>query len=264
MRSKPTPLNARTVPKTLAANYCREVGQQLRYLATWLPQTPIAIGDIGELRDGVFEKVGSLRDRGIAFETQRTIAQARIRYVSETGVSMYYKAAGHTPPLGCSLQQNEAGCVVRFSKANAIFFEATGCAMTSIAGLRSLYARVLSDFMAGEWNARQFVVTEVVEATAATILIGGSTGGTVELFGSAELSSGSSLANATLGLGTRRSDGMATEIVAVASLTPLFRACGVRRKLWGNPAIEHKNVGGVGSGASEWTVSELDYDEIAV
>ena len=37
--------------------YTKELNQQFGYLATWLPGTPLALGDIGILRNNEFTKI---------------------------------------------------------------------------------------------------------------------------------------------------------------------------------------------------------------
>ena len=249
----------------LAARYTTEIAQQLRYLATWLPQTVIAVGDIGTVRNGIFERVDTLEQRRIKFAALATPVEARIRYVSETGVSTQFKASGHAPAAGSLLRSEDAGCSIEFANGNTIFFEANNCTVTSIVDRRALYAEILSAFRAGCWPRTEFVVTEVLSADSATILIGGSAGGLVELSASAPMDTDGPL-SAELGLRTVRSKGMATEIVATGGLTPLFRAGGIRRRLFGHEAgqlFAPDDDSASNFEKSEWIASELTSNEIA-
>jgi hypothetical protein len=43
-----------------AEQYAAEIRKELGYLAAWTPGTPITVGTIGTLDDGVFEPRGNL------------------------------------------------------------------------------------------------------------------------------------------------------------------------------------------------------------
>lgn len=50
--------------------YAKEMHDHFTYFPTWLPSATISLGDVGTLKDGIFEKSGSLKDFGITHVEQ--------------------------------------------------------------------------------------------------------------------------------------------------------------------------------------------------
>jgi len=219
--------------------YTNELKKQFGYLATWLPGTPIALGDIGKMDDNVFTKISNLSDLGISFETQQDDTPSDIEHNSQGAVSVSFKAAGSAAPPGSSLGEVDAGISVSFSKENAILFKANGTTSPSIKNQISLGQEILKRYDAGDWDKSWVVVTEVVNANSATILISGSADSKIELKakGSVEVVK-IDIADADLGLETTTSKDLSTKILAEKSLTPLFKVSKVQKKFFKDPGFE--------------------------
>ena len=203
------------------------------YTATWLPTTKVELGDVGILSKHGFQARSKLSQFDIEFDAKHAQSKGDISYKSSDSVHLEVKVAGGAPIPGSALQTVDAGLVIRFDKASGVVFQAHECRSLAIADLRSLEARVIKLWKNSRWSIDNVIVTEVVKASTTTVLISGSAGAVVELRTAAEIApSAIALANVNAGFSLARESQMATSIIASGSLTPLFRAVAVRRRLF--------------------------------
>jgi hypothetical protein len=218
--------------------YTRELFDKFSYLAAWLPGVPLRVGDVGVVRDGLFQRVSSLESLGFAFAVRQDHADARLDYASRGAVSVSFKAAGAIPPVGSVLARASAGVVIRMNRENAVLFQVLGASFPSMEDQVALEHEVRRRHAAGEWITEHLVVTEVVQARAATILIASSSDARIELSARGSLDTGGvSIADLDAGFKIAHLRGMHTRIVASDGLTPLFRAKRLRSRLFAGPVF---------------------------
>lgn len=218
--------------------YTRELFDKFSYLAAWLPGVPVRLGDVGIIRDGHFQRVSSLENLGFTFAVRQDHAAAQLDYASRGAVSISFKAAGAIPPQGSVLARASAGVVIRMNRGNSLLFQVLGASFPSIEDQLSLEHEIRRRHAVGEWNTDHLVVTEVLQAGAAAILIASSSDARVELSARGNLSAGSiSIADLDAGFEVAYSRGMHTRIVASAGLTPLFRARRLRSRFFAGPVF---------------------------
>jgi hypothetical protein len=146
------------------------------------------------------------------------------------------KGAGDLSGVVSTVGTVAAGITIEFQRANATLFQANGCRTSSILNQDELKMAILERHEKGDWPNDYFVITELIKAQSATIFISSGAGARVELV--AEGNAGIDqfkLADLNAGLKVARSSNIGTTIVAQASLTPLFRACGIKRRLFRRP-----------------------------
>ncbi|BDS11277.1 hypothetical protein [Aureispira anguillae] len=211
--------------------YTGELSRKFGYLATWLPETPLALGDIGILKKNQFTRISNLADLGIDFEVIKDNSKSDIEHSSEGAVSISTKASGSMAPANSVLGELDAGMLVEFSKTDAVLFKANGTLSPSIKDQIGLGKKVLKLYQEGKWDKDWAVITELVTAESATILISGSNKGKVELKakGNAEAAT-IDIANAELNFEISFSKDLSTKIIAQENLTPLFRASKVKSR----------------------------------
>jgi hypothetical protein len=78
---------------SLPEKFDRRLKDSLGLRAVWLPGTQIALGDVLEHRDGVFQQIGNLRDLGIGF-TERPLGKKVSLSFQSKGVSWTVIQAG--------------------------------------------------------------------------------------------------------------------------------------------------------------------------
>ncbi|TAL34964.1 MAG: hypothetical protein EPN98_07870 [Phenylobacterium sp.] len=247
----------------LNLRYVREMREHFGYSATWLPTIALRLGDVGRLTGGGYEPLGSLADFGIGFETRTGVAYAELSYVSSNAVTFTAKAAGATPAAGSALAHGDAGIQLSFAEKQAVFFQAAQCKTSEIAPLLVLEQQIVAAAEKGDWKKDYVVVTEVVEAQAATIVISSSGNALIEL----KAKAGASLAPATMvdlsaDLSIAQSRDIGTQLVAQGGLAPLFRARSLHNRLMARPTLKARDVSNAASPKIETTRLRLaDYGD---
>jgi hypothetical protein len=101
----------------LAERYEKEIAQGLQYLPTWLPMRSLSLGDVGAIRNNLFQPETNLGNLKIPFSRSDSRPTGTLRYNSHEGVSATFKASGTAPIAGSILSVNDAGVAVKFSRA---------------------------------------------------------------------------------------------------------------------------------------------------
>jgi hypothetical protein len=214
--------------------YTKELYDKFDYIATWLPTAPIKLGDVGIVAKSGFDQLTSLEKLDISFDVREGASIGQFSYATEGAVSVHFKAQGEVPPPLSQLMQAEAGVIIEMGRASATLFQAADARSRSIDDPASLGRRILDRYKLGEWDGHHFVVTEVMEAKAATILISSSADARVEFSVSGKATVGVlNLTDLDAGLRIEHKRNLHTEIVARGGLVPLFRARRVHRRYLG-------------------------------
>lgn len=220
--------------------YARELRDAFGYWANWLPGTPLALGDVGLLKGNVFTRISNLQELGIAFDVQQDPTKSEIEYSSEGAISITTKASGTVAPQGSALGEVDAGITVKFSKENAVYIKANGTSSPSIIDQISLGKTLIEHYKQGKWDMNWVVVTEVMNAESATVLISSSSDSKIEVKAKGKVEAAKlDIADAGLGFELMFSKDLSTRIITQA-LVPLFRAAKIKRKFWivGPPIIK--------------------------
>lgn len=223
--------------------YIKELHKHFGYHATWLPGTKLDLGDIGKMVKGTFVRISNLENKNIHFEIELDETKMDLDYSSKGSVSVSSKASGTVPSIGSVLKEAEAGISVEFNRENAILFKAKGTLSHAIEDQIKLGDEILKRYNSGDWNKDWIVVTEVVVADSATILISSSSKAKIELKAKAELNISSvGIASADLDVNPAFSKDLSTEMIASSGITPLFRARKVKDGWFTKPEFKHRAI----------------------
>jgi hypothetical protein len=224
--------------------YTDELKSKFGYYATWLPGKPLSLGDIGVFTDNVFTRLRGLEDVGIKdCDTLPDPSAEDLEYNSRGNVSVTTKLSGTISPQGISLANADAGLVVEFGNENSILFKANQTRTPSIKDIIKLGEQVLELYEEGKWNKKWVVVTELVTAESATILISNNKNGRIELKANANIDAISiDIADAKFQFSTIFSKGLETKIMAQSGLTPLFKVMGIKTRIFLPPAFIAKGL----------------------
>jgi hypothetical protein len=204
--------------------YTNELYRHLHYYATWLPGTPLELGTIGTMKNKEFTKKSHLRNVGIDFEIVEDTTKSDLNHTSQGAVTISPKLSGKIPQVGSALGQGDAGFTVKFSKQNAILFKAKGTVTSSIEDQFKLGRQIRKKCEQGEWDKSYVVITELVKADSATILISSSSKGKVELKARGNITATKlDIADMQLQLYIAFERDLSTKILAEQHLTPLFK-----------------------------------------
>jgi len=238
--------------------YTKELYTQLAYTATWLPGVPLCLGDVGTFTKGIFERVMNIKELGISFDVRQDKTPSQIDYSSERAVSISFKAAGETPKPMSQLTVSQAGFTIEMTRDNAIMFQAVETYSPSIEDQVSLGKRIVRLYKGEKWRPEYFVITEILVAKSATILISSAAKAQVEISVTGSVTPGGlNLADINAGLRLEHSRNMHTRIIATGGLTPLFKARCVKKKKLRPGELEFRG----GPGFHEMTPEDIDYEE---
>lgn len=226
--------------------YASEMFNKFGYLATWTPGVQMELGDVGVVKDKLFTRITTLANLEIPFEVRPDASKESQKHSSSGSVSITFKAAGKAPALGSALSQAEAGFSIDFKKSNSTVYEALGCLAPSINDQVAIGKRIQELYDQGDWNKDWAVVTELVTADSATVLISNSSSAKIELSASGNVATGGvSLADLTANLQIAYSKDMQTVLVSKEGLTPLFKARALKSNGPIGPFFKSENVLGL-------------------
>jgi hypothetical protein len=226
--------------------YARELHDELHFWVAWLPGTLVKPGDCGTVDNYVFNRRSSLESFGISLELGENGTAGNLTHQSKKGVSLTFQAAGENQAIP-GLPQGQVGAGIEFSRENAIVFAARDCVEVEVADLDRLGRDLMQAHRERGFPAEYVVVTTVVKAAAATVLVSRTKKASATLRAAAAVPLGglADLAAANAGLALARSENLATQYVAESALTPLFKVAGFKTQWWnGQPTGDLESLGG--------------------
>ena len=225
--------------KSPVDQYTSELADRFHYVATWSPGTPIRLGDIGTLTGHEFVPKSTLRSVEIGFQILKDTTPENWDYESEGSITWHVKAAGELSADVPSVPKAKVGIGIRFGRQGSVALNAGGCRADRIADVIGLEDAMWDAWNHHLWDEDWVVVTEVIQADSATILIASARDAMVELQakGSAKATP---LGAAALsgGFGLVAKQGMHTTFVAEEGLTPFFRAIKIKESFLRGTRIE--------------------------
>lgn len=231
---------------SVATAYCKQIRQGLRRHAAFPPDLPVALGDFGRLHDHVFERLGSVHQLGLTFDVVQGTGKSSYSFKSQGGVDVSLIAKGEVGPGGAPVAR--AGLDLQFSKADAVFFAASGVTVKVIDNLRTLEERLIELLDEGRWEADFYVVTELSVAARTTAVAASSADSSIRLEASNPSLDVIHLGDASLELQVKRSRNTGLEIITEAGHTPLMQLARLRglfrQRLQAESALSDTAVGG--------------------
>lgn len=225
--------------KSAQKQYTNEMKRKFGYYATWNPGVPLQLGDIGTFKKNVFTRLSNIMDEGINFDTREDNTKTPLEHNSQGSVSVTTKLSGTIAPIGSVLTNMDAGIIVEFSKENATLFKANNTTSPSIKDAIKLGDEILKRYNDGKWEKDHVIITELIVAESATVIISNGANGKIELKANADIGVPSlDIANADLKLTPQFSRGLETKIVCAEGLTPLFKVMGIKTGIFKQPSFE--------------------------
>lgn len=215
--------------------YAKDVYESLRYRPTWLPGSPIELGTVGVIEEGIFRPIIDLKRIDIPFEVEVDSDLDAIDFASKNGVSIFFKAAGEANGKFQAIAKADAGVLIEFSRECAVVLQLRDVSLNRIADQRALSHALLRSIAVGDeskqWQRDWVVITEVARAGRATIVISNSGKSRLELKASGSTAP-ATLVDASAALSVATESEISTKVIAESGLTPLYRGLRVRRGLF--------------------------------
>jgi hypothetical protein len=224
--------------------YSKGIKRKLKnYWAAWLPGTRFDVGDIGTLNGYLFEKAGTLAELGIKFYAESASDPSMLDISSESGVSVLLKAAGETNKAFSHIGKGEAGAKIDFGSTGAFIVQAPEVFDSELGDRLNVQAQVVNAFVNKSWEKDWVVITRLVKATSATVLISNSSQASLQLTTKANLSSaGGALGSAAAGITIKYQQGDTIKMIAGKNVTPVFQLSRLKTGFFGKPKLSIKSL----------------------
>ena len=209
--------------------YLKEIYQRFSYLAVWLPNTNLNLGDVGVQDADEFKMMTTLNNLGVPFVVRTSETPVDFTYTSHSGVTLKTKAEGEVA-AGTMLPEAQAGISLQFGKEGAFLFQAVGCYVDEIEDKVTLGQAVIEMLKEGTWDSSWGVIDTLVRADSATIVVSNSQSAALELTAKAPVAV-TNLANLEAGLSVNLQRGEIIRFIAAKGLAPLFRLSRVKQSL---------------------------------
>ncbi len=209
--------------------YVKSIYDKFSYLATWLPNTRLELGDVGIREGEFFKRMTSLKDMGASFNVRSGNSSVDFTYTSKSGVILKTKAAGEVA-AGTTLPVAQAGILIDFSKEGAFLFQALGCLVDELDDKTGLGQAIIELHKKGNWDLNWAVVDTVVKANSATIVVSNSHNAALELTAKAPVAA-TNLANLDTGLTVNSQRGDVIRFLAINGLIPLFKLSRIKKSI---------------------------------
>jgi hypothetical protein len=216
--------------------YTRQLHEQLRYRGTWLPNASIAIGTVGVLRQGIFEALTSLEELGISYARREVRPpDGTFNYRSSTGVTVAMKARGATNGMFSAVTDADAGALVTIDQAGGLLLELRGVTVEQVANKHELCESLLDSLFSpidvARWQQSWVVITEVVHADTATVIVASEGGSRLELKANASIAP-AGLVDADARFTVAGEQGVAVQLVAAENLSPLYNGLRLKKRFF--------------------------------
>ena len=243
--------------------YLAHMHNKTGYRATWDPGRPLIIGQIGKLdQSGSFNVFSTLAKEGIPAELLEDPSSSEMDYTSHNSVTIDFKLAGKAPKAGSVLTEADAGISFSFKGEKSVVFQTSGHKTHQLTNLAEIEHMILDKYKHDNWKKDWLVITQLVEAVTATIIISNSSNGSLEL--KAKAGAGTNevkLTDASLGLSVAKEKGSTLKYIAQSGITPLYKVMGIRHPLFGKPQLGTKGID-YEAQSEEFRIQDFDPGEI--
>ncbi len=237
--------------------YTDELAANFGYYAIWMPGTPIKLGVIGTLDKNIFSPVSTLENFNISYGIIRDRSKNDFKYASAGAVTVRQKTSGEAAE-GTKLGKADAGVIIEFNKSNAIYFNALGTLNHYIADKLALGNAIMELYKKGEWKKEWVIITQIVEADSATILISKEKGAKLELKAKADLKPADiQIVNADFDTENSFSSSLSFKIVAKSGISPLFKLMGIKEPWFKDATFNNRDIE---NGESAENMEFTDFD----
>jgi len=251
------------VTDSIPDSFWHEVRGRFGQLPVWLPGTPMALGDVGELGPRGWTKATTLAALGIGFTPDISGVATDIDYSSHDGVKVATHVAGGT---GTSLQgiaKGHAALKFSFTRGEAFVFTSYGVRTNRIGNLAEVDGAILDAYSRGEWHPSWVTVFEVAKGGPTIILVAQEAGAEALVDLGADIPAGlADPARAKAGLTVNSRHGLAGMFVTAKQATILWRGRYVHRGFFSGTGMrERGKVEHDTSGESSPLVAELEFPD---
>lgn len=156
----------------------------------WPLSRRVRVGDVFDTAGGTIRTAGDLAGRGIVAAITPSAPPADFLYDSNGAARVDFKLAGATAQGFAALTQADAGALVTFGRSSAVLAIFTGLTQAGLSDARSVAQGLVRRYWSGDWVDELVGVTDVISASAGTLLTAASADASAELRAAADVGSG--------------------------------------------------------------------------
>ena len=224
-------------------HYIQEISKKTNYRANWLPDKPMNIGDVGKIEDGIFTLYTTLELQGLAVRIGESASTLHTDYTSKDAIKIIDRQDSKTSAANLPLSAGKQNIKIEFVKSDGVLFQISNPNKLFIENLNGIENQILELYKKSVWNLGWVIVTEVIRADCATIIInsGGNNTLEFELNATADVNS-INLADTKLDLRLISETGTSTKLLAKSNVTPLYVIKGISDPLFGKTKFRGANA----------------------
>ena len=223
--------------KSLQTSYAKAIHSHFpKYFANFPPNSPVALGDYGVLKDGIFDRQGSGEFLGVRPEVIAAGKAGTIQFTTGDDVTVTLRGAGHVDVPGAEAQ---ADVSIRFGNKGGVFFAAAGCQIVEFDDEKLTGDRVLEAFIAGNWKPEWVLVTRIVKAKALNLLVSEAAGAYADLDVAGTTTVNFTDVRSAAKFTIKKSRSIGCQFIGNRETVPLLSLLGVRKRPFRTPYLEH-------------------------
>jgi hypothetical protein len=243
--------------------YLSHISGNAGYRANWEPNRPLELGMIGKLTNGVLDIVSTLQQEGLEPEVLKDVTPGEIDYTSNQTVDIDIKLAGKAPAVGSVLTEADAGFVIDFKSENAVVFQVKDTFTHQIVNVAKMEREIVARFKDNKWPKDWLIITQLLEAVSATIIVSNSSNNRIEFKATANAGTANlKLTDANLGLTVAKEKGSSLKVIAQQGITPLYRVMGIRHPLFGKIQLDSKGIAPEAAREEKFKYQDFDPREL--
>jgi len=250
--------------------YLKSMHKKFGYRANWEPKRKMEVGLIGKLFKGQFVIYSSLEKEGVPAQIESQGGSGNLEFTSEGGVHFTTKLKGELkPPQAAELDEADAGVIIEFQKEDSVVFKAQNTinhVLTNLKDVEKAFIDKIND-KSDDLDKDYVLITEVVEADSATVVVSNKKNAKMEIKANAEAEiKNIDIADASLELKAVGQRNIETKVIAKANCQVLYKAMGIKKKFFGGDAeeLKIKSIGEVQEGEQLFEEIPFSEDEIPV
>ncbi|MBY5855935.1 hypothetical protein ELH53_32750 (plasmid) [Rhizobium ruizarguesonis] len=227
-----------------AVFYSKGIKTKLRnFWAAWLPGTRYELGDVGVLNGFIFERATSLRELGIKIYEDVGADPSPLEIISDNGVNVTLKSAGEAHAAFAHVAEVNAGMKIEFAAEGAYMVHAPRTYEATIGDPLNLQRQIIHKHGQGKWNTDWAVITRIIKAPMATVLISQSKHSSLELAAKADFNSPlGSLGDAEAEVAVKFQSGDTFKMIGGRNVTPFFQLSSLRNRLFKPSEVSVRHV----------------------
>lgn len=168
---------------SLPKRYSKAIRSHLSYFPVWSPGNAISVGDVGEIKSGIFHKQTFINELfpNIQLDIEEDTTKDQFQFAMETTVSV--KVGAEAGEALTQATGSEASAEIQFGKNGGVVFHAHGCTGKFLNNLLKIRDELKANRKM--WPKGNILVTHIEDAEKYTVMLADGGGAAFKISGKA-------------------------------------------------------------------------------